>query len=219
MTGRAPREFKRSIELNPNYATAHHWHAYYLAAMGLSEEAIGEIKWARELDPLSLSINTDVGHIFYFAREYDQAIAAFHKAVDMDQNFVNAHLYLADAYARKGMHDEAIAEFLKGEGLKGERAERLAAYKEAYAVAGWNGFLQRLLGLVKERLGTSSFLAQASMETYLELGEKNQAWELLKKNYEQRTGQLALLKVDPRYDGLRSAPRFAELLQRMNLTE
>jgi DNA-binding winged helix-turn-helix (wHTH) protein/TolB-like protein/Tfp pilus assembly protein PilF len=212
----AEKEFKRSIELNPNCPAAHHWYAYHLAATGRLEEAIDEIRKARELDPLSLAINTDVGHVFYLARRYDEAIAACQNTLEIDPHFINAHSCLAIAYARKGMRDEAFGQMLESESLKGERTEVLAAYKEAYAASGLSGFWEKVLGLYNGERGPISLFSMALV--YLELGENDQALELLEKSYLQRPGgEIVLLKVDPRFDGLRSNPRFAELLQRMNL--
>lgn len=114
------------------------------------------------------------------------------------------------------MRDEAFGEMLETESLKGERAEVLAAYRKAYAASGWSGYWEKALDLYNGERGPISLFSMALV--YLELGENDQALELLERSYLQRPGgEMVLLKVDPRFDGLRSNPRFAELLQRMNL--
>ena len=109
----AERQFKRALKLNPGYATAHHWYAEHLAAMGRADEALAEMKRAFELNPLSLIINTLVGWVHYRARNYDEAITALIKTLEMDPHFVPAHLFLGWSYQQKGLYKEAIAEFEK----------------------------------------------------------------------------------------------------------
>jgi TolB-like protein/DNA-binding winged helix-turn-helix (wHTH) protein/Tfp pilus assembly protein PilF len=210
----AESEFRRSIELNPNYPTAHHWYAYYLAAMGRFEAAIEEIKSARDLDPLSLAINADVGQILYLGRRYDEAIAACQKALEMDPSFTNAHITLGIVYAAKGLRDAAFSEMVEAERLLGHRPETLAALRESYAVSGWSRDLQG--SLVK---GQSSMLLRCLM---LQDGqgageERNHALEFLERCYEHHEGEMVLFNVDPAYESLRSDPRYLDLVRRMNL--
>ena len=115
----AEREFKRALELNPNYPVAHRWYARYLTAMGRHDEAIAEIKRAVELDPLSLNENSIAGWILREARRYDQAIEQYRKTIEMDPNFRPAHVEIGWAYLHKGMRQEAIAEFQKAIELAG----------------------------------------------------------------------------------------------------
>lgn len=109
----AEREFRRAIELNPNYVTAHHWYAEYLIALDRPEESLAEIKRARELDPLSLIINTDTGKILYYARRYDDAIKQLRETLRMDPDYGQAHIWLSSVCATIGRYDEAIAEAKK----------------------------------------------------------------------------------------------------------
>ncbi|PYS56670.1 MAG: hypothetical protein DMF76_24310 [Acidobacteria bacterium] len=106
----ADTEFKRAIELNPNYATAHHWYAMYLSAMGRNDEALAEIRRAEALDPVSLITDTNEGWILFCARQYDQAINKLQATIEMDPNFANAHYKLALVYEIKGMYKEAVEE-------------------------------------------------------------------------------------------------------------
>jgi tetratricopeptide (TPR) repeat protein len=106
----AEREFRRAIELNPNYANGHHWSGEFLSLIDRHEEAIAESERARELDPLSNIINTWVGSRYFYAREYDKAIEQYRNAMEMDPGFVPVHLVLGEALEQKHMYQEAIAE-------------------------------------------------------------------------------------------------------------
>ena len=109
----AEQEFRRAIELNPNYATAYQWYGEFLASIGRFDEGIRTLKRAQELDPLSLVINTDVAKVYMIARRYDEAIAQFQKALEMDPGFDVARGLLGLTYSLKGEHEEAIAECRK----------------------------------------------------------------------------------------------------------
>jgi eukaryotic-like serine/threonine-protein kinase len=212
----AEREFKRAIELDPNYATAHHWYGFDLAAVGRFDEAIIEIRKAQEIDPLSLIINANAGWIFYYARQYDQAIEQESKALEIDPNFAIAHGRLAQAYEQKGMNKEAVEEYLKAETLLGENQEEIAALRQAFTVAGMKGFWQKELGLALERSKRQLVPKTIVAGYYAHLGEREQAIQWLEKAYEERNVPISL-KVDPRWDGLRSDPRFADLIRRVGL--
>src|SRR5712692_2017299 len=132
----AEREFKRAIELNPNYPVAHHWYAIYLMWSGRPDEALAQTRRAQELDPLSLPINMSLGWMLSDARQLDQSIEQFRKTLEMDPNFVLAHHRLGLAYERKGMYDQAIAEFRQVINLSGGKPIGIAALSQAYASAG-----------------------------------------------------------------------------------
>jgi serine/threonine protein kinase/tetratricopeptide (TPR) repeat protein len=211
----AEREYKRAIELNPNYANAHHFYALYLAMMGRSEEGLSEIRRAQELEPFSLSIHANVGAILCQARRYDEAISQLKRVLEMNPNFDHARSVLAFAYRQKGMYEEAISEYKKravpvsgGSGeigltyaLSGRRSEAL---KE----------LDKLHELSKQRYVAPYYRAII----YAGLGDKDNALHWLEKAYEDRSTRLVWIRLDPALDKLRSEPRFAELLRRMNLT-
>lgn len=215
---RAERLFKRAIELNPNYAPVRQWYAYHLAALGRFPEAMEEINRARELDPLSLIINTDVGHILYLSRQYDQAIEVYRKVLDMEPNFSAARLRLGEAYEQKGRYEEAIAEYLKALSLSKDSTTE-AWLGRAYAVTGQKDKAQKILGALKliHKRDPHWFFQIAII--YQGLGEKEQAFEWLEKGSEPEAGYLTLLKVDPIVDSLRSDPRFGILLNRIGLAE
>jgi tetratricopeptide (TPR) repeat protein len=215
----AERLFKRAIELNPNYATARHWYAFHLAALGRFSEAIEEINRAKELDPLSLIINTDVGQILYFSRQYDQAIEAYRGVLDTEPDFTVGRWRLGEAYEQKGMYEEAIAEYQKSLSLsKNPTIEVWLGH--AYAVSGKKDKAHKILGELKKlhKREPSWFYEIALI--YEGLGEREQAFEWLEKAYENKEeASLALLKVEPMLDSLRSDPRFNDLLNRLGLAE
>ena len=132
----AEREFRRAIELNPNYANGHHWYGEYLSLVGRHAEAIAESQRARELDPLSNIINAWVSSRYFFARQYDKAIEEGRNAVQVDPGFGPAHLVLGHAYEQKGMIEEAIAEFEKASSLEGGGSMYAASLAHALALAG-----------------------------------------------------------------------------------
>lgn len=207
-------EYRKAIELDPNYATAHHWYAESLALTGRFNEAIGEIERARQLDPLSLIVAADRGAIFYFARRYDQAIEQFRSVLEMDPGFGRGHI-IALAYLQKGMNAEALEE-----AEKWEREEK----------GPWNlmmlAYISGSVGKAEEARAARAELdnmyrvgkADAIMMASAYIGEKNneKAIEMLQKAYEQHTISTAL-KVDATFDPLRGDARFRELLRRMNL--
>jgi len=212
------REFKRAIELDPGYATAHQWYGMDLAAIGRFDEAIIEIRKAQEMDPLSPIINASAGWVFYHARQYDQAIEQERKALEIDPNFAIAHGRLAQADEQKGMNKEAVEEYLKAETLSGENQQDIAALRQAYAVSGMRGFWQKQLDLLTERSKRQHVPATIRAGIYAHLGEREQAIQWLEKAYEERDA-LTWLKVDPRWDGLRSDPRFTDLVRRVGLPQ
>jgi tetratricopeptide (TPR) repeat protein len=212
----AEREFKRAIELNPNYATAHYWYSNHLDAMGRLDEAIAEAKRAQDADPLSLIATTSVGQAFYFARRYDQAIEQFQKAFEMDPNFPAAHWLVAMAYEQVGRHEEAIAEGRKAVSLSGG-AGALSALGHAYAVSGQRADALKVLVELKD-LSKRRYVATFDVALiYIGLGDKAQTLEWLQAAYEDRPLRFVWIKVDPRFDSLRAEPRFQDLLRRMGL--
>ena len=215
----AEKEFERAVALNPNYVTGRHWHAYNLISMGRSAEAIAEIERARQIDPVSLIINTDVGHIYYLARQNDQALAALQKALEMDPNFGIARERLGEVYARQGRYEEAIAELQKAITLFGGKAgEMNARLGYAYAASGERTRAQEELNEITRQVRPRGVYADTYEALILVgLGQKEQAFKLLYEAADHRDGPMALYKVDPMFDGLRTDPRSDDLLRRMNL--
>ncbi len=212
----AETDFKRAIELNSNYATAHHWYGWYLAVMGRFDEGFAELKKAQELDPLSLVISTNLGKVLSFAHRYDEAIQQYRRTLEMDPNFFKAHVDLGIAYEQKGMHAEAVAEWLKARTLSGESEARVAKLKEAYRESGMRGYWQQELDLAKEQLTHGYVPPKYVAGIYVHLGNKNAALEWLERGFKEQDGSLVYLKAAPEFDPLRSDPRFQDLLRRMN---
>lgn len=187
--------------------------------MGRFDEALAEIKRARELDPFSLLINWNVGRILFFARRYDEAIVELRKTLEMNQNFLRAHSFLGNVYEQKGMNDEAFAEYLKYDALNGISAERIANLKEVYATAGWKGFWQKEIEWALEDSESRRVPTYRMAQLYSLLGDKDRSMVWLNKSYEERNGTLVVLKVDPSWDNLHDDPRFQELLRKVGLPQ
>ena len=213
----AETEFKRAIELNPNYATAHHWYAMYLSALGRHDEALAEISRAEALDPVSLITNTNEGWILFCARQYDQAIQKLQATIEMDPNFANGHYKLALVYEIKGMYKEAVEEHLKSKALSGDNPENVEKLRAAYATSGAKGYYREELRQLKDTSARGYVLPKYFVLTELQLGNTEETFKWLEEAYKDRTEPLVYLRVDPRFDSLRSDPRFQELLRRVNL--
>jgi len=214
----AESKYKRAIELNPSYATAHQWYAEYLSYMGKHDESIAEAKRAQELDPLSIIINNDLGQVFYYARQYDRAIEQLQKTLELDPNFIVAHFFLAFLYAQKAMYGKAIAEVQKAMDLSGGGDSLIVAQLGTiYSCSGRRDEAKKVLdelhGLSKKRYVSPFYIALI----YMGLGQNDQAFEWLEKAYEERDHWLETLKVHPMLDSLRSDPRFTKLLKKMRL--
>jgi serine/threonine-protein kinase len=213
----AEREIRRAIDLNPNYALTHQWYADYLRWMGRSNEAIAEIKRAQDLDPLSLNIKTIAGSHFYHARQYDQAIEQYLKTLEMDSNFAQAHFHLGIAFVQMARYEEGIAALKKANTLSTGNPHFVSALGHAYAVSGQRDEAMKILDRLKE-LAQQRYVSPHEMAIlYAGLGEKEQAFVWLEKAYAERSWRLPNLKVEPRFDGLRSDPRFADLVRRVGL--
>jgi serine/threonine protein kinase/Flp pilus assembly protein TadD len=213
----AEREFKRAIELNPSYPSAHQWYGSLLMSRGQTEEALAETKRAQQLDPLSLIVDMGLGGLYIYARRFDEAIFYLEKVRELHPEAFQPDSNLAYVYEIKGMKDEAVASYLKSRTLAGDTAERIAALKAAYAVSGWKGYLQKRVDEMKEHARLERYISPFSVALlYLLMGEKNQALAWLEKTYEERNYRLLFIKVDARLDGLRSEPRFLDLVRRID---
>jgi TolB-like protein/DNA-binding winged helix-turn-helix (wHTH) protein/Tfp pilus assembly protein PilF len=214
----AEKEFRRAIELNPNYATAHHWYAEHLMWRGRFDEALQESERARQLDPLSLIIAADNGAILYFSRQYDRAIEKWRSVLEMDPDFRRAHLIIG-AYTEKGLFDQALAEH-----------DRLRPKNQGFPwYWSWVAYIHGRAGQTAEARHAQHELLRLNRNgqvdpfivasAYLGTSDKEQVLAWLEKAYAAHSTNLVSLKVNPGYDFLRSDPRFQDLLRRVGLAE
>lgn len=210
----AEREFKRAIELNPNYAPVHLAYGELLANLSRREESSAELRRGLDLDPISLPANNLYGHSLFLARRYDEAIAQFEKTLELNAIYFPPHNGLAFVYEMKGDYAASIAERVKINELVGTH-QRAELIQKSFDEGGWQGFLR---AVTNERQPIP-FPSSVVVASYAELGEKDKAFALLNKLYEDRDSTLVALKVDPRLDSLRSDPRFQDLLRRIGLPQ
>jgi TolB-like protein/Tfp pilus assembly protein PilF len=214
---RSITEFERAIQLNPNYAMAHHWLSWGpLTALAQFDRATAEGKRAVELDPLSLINNADLGGNVYFnSRRYDEAIAQLRKTIEIDPRFYIAHYYLGQAFQLKGQLPEAIAEYQKAVELNDD-PEALAYLGQAYSRAGQRDEAQKILARLTEE-AKSRYVSGYSMALmFMGLGDKEQAIDALERAYREGAGNdLFTIKVDPMLDDLRGQPRFEALAEKI----
>jgi TolB-like protein/DNA-binding winged helix-turn-helix (wHTH) protein/Flp pilus assembly protein TadD len=209
------KEFRRAIELNPGYATAHHWYAWHLSLLGRFDDAIAEMRKAESLDPLSLIINADLAELLGLAHSYDDSIRQSLKTIEMDPNFALAHNQLAQAYLQKHMYDEAVAELQKAVKLSGNSPTCIANLARAYVASGKRAEAVTLLNTLIKRSTTGYSNASEIAMIYASLGDTDQAMNWLDKSFEDRFNPGVLLR--PGFDPLRSDPRFQSLVHRVGL--
>lgn len=206
------REFKRAIGLNPNLAAAHQRHSQMLSFLGRHDESLAEMRRSLELDPLSLIGNRGYGERLFYARRYDEAIAQLKKTLDLDGNFALAYSTLAQVYQAQGEYAASVAAIAKAYELTGRQEYAMRA-RESFAKGGWQGFLRSMM---ESRLEGWAYTRAAS---HAALGEKDKAFAELNRAYENRESVFVRLKVDPRFDPLRSDPRFTDLMRRVGLPQ
>jgi len=213
----AEREFRRAIELNPNYATAHQWYAQMLGCEGRGEEALAEHKHALALDPFSLIIISGTGHRFYRLRRYDEAVEALKNAVEMDDNFASTHWNLGLVYAQQKDFPAAIKELQKADALLQSNALTLGALGYTYAASGDTIRAGTVLLRLENQAKHQYVDPEAYALVYVGLGNKDRAFQWLNRAIDDRQGWVTFIKAEPLLDNLRSDPRFDDLLRRMNL--
>jgi TolB-like protein/DNA-binding SARP family transcriptional activator len=210
--------YQRAIELNPNFATARHWHGFYLGMLGRVDEALAEMRRAQELNPLSLIIRTHLGLMLYRGRRYDEAIEQLRQTVQMEPDFAAAHYFLAWAYEQKGMYEKTIAHLQKALAVSPGSPDRVGALGHAHAVFKRRGYARKALKEL-HKLSERRFVSAYDFAIiYVGLDEADQAFKWLERAYEERSfSMLMSLKAEPRLDALRSDPRFQDLVRRVGL--
>ena len=215
----AEKEFKRSIELKPDYATGHQWYAiHYLTATGRFEEAVQEMKRALELEPASLVMNTFMGATLYYAGRYDEAIDQCRRTIEMDPNFAVAHWHLGLAYEQKQVLDGATEEFKKAISLSGGSPLMKAALGHAYAKSQEKHEANKMLDELNELSKQQYVSAYEVAKIYIALGNNEQAFQLLEQAHGEHSFHLVYLNVSPQFKPVRSDRRFQDLLQRIGLS-
>ncbi|MGB2888406.1 MAG: protein kinase [Candidatus Acidiferrales bacterium] len=219
----AEREFKRAIELNPNSALSHQRYAESLKMRMRFNEAMTEAKRAQELDPLSPEITAGVGGVYVFTRRYDEAIAQYQKALDLNPDLPAIRAELSWAYAMKHMYPQALAEYDK----IAEQDKSVAA--ENQFVAGVLGWLYAVSGRRADALRIAKEFRDLSSHSYVDfyqfawvyagLGNKDEAFRLLERGYNEHTAAMVYLGCDVAWYGMRSDPRYADLLRRIGLPQ
>ncbi len=213
----AEEEFKRAIKLNPNYPTAHHWYSLCLLDLGRIDEAKAQIKRAHELDPLSLIIGTTLNYAYFAEGDVNSSIAQCKRVIDLDPNFPRAHEYLGLGYLAQGRNSEAIVEIHKAVELSGRDRRPLRDLGYGYAASGKRAEALTVLKELEENYEKHKAIGQDFAAVYVGLGENDQAFAWLEKDFQARSGLLAWSRWAPPFDSLRSDPRFADLLRRMGL--
>jgi tetratricopeptide (TPR) repeat protein len=175
------------------------------------------LRLAAELDPLSLTINADLGRALYYARQYDQVIKQEEKTLEMDPGFWLSHINLGRSYTQKGMHAAAIAELRKASELSVVNTESLSFLGFAYAAAGKIDEALKMLRALNKHAQISYVPPYHIAIVYAGLRDKEQAFRWLEQSFERHAVELFTLKVEPMFDSLRSDPRFADLLRRCGL--
>jgi TolB-like protein/DNA-binding winged helix-turn-helix (wHTH) protein/Flp pilus assembly protein TadD len=214
----AERDFKRAIEINPNYALAHEMYAHLLSNLGRHEEALAESSRSLELNPLSLISNALRGQMLFFAGRYDDAVAHLQMAINIEPDFWISHLILGKVYERKKTYAQAIAEFQRASQLAGA-PEPTSLLGYTYAVSGKPAEARRLLDDLKQMSARQYVAPKHIALVYAGLREKDEMFSWLERAYEERDISLAFIKVEPRWGEYRADPRFVDLLRRVGFTQ
>lgn len=213
----AENEYRRAIELNPNYPTAHHWYAAQLLVQGRLDQALDEIRKAQQLDPLSLGINKDYAVILLYARDYDKALEQCRKTLEIEPSFGTMSTYIAHIYQLKKQYGEAVAELEKAHAAAPDDAEITYGLGQAYALMGKRAEAEKISNELSQPAKQSVHLPKEAAYLHLLLGDKEKAIDLLRKAADDHYMPLAELKMDPRLDELRKDARVVEILRRIRL--
>jgi eukaryotic-like serine/threonine-protein kinase len=214
----AGREYRRAIELKPDYSSARQWYSSLLAATGRTDEALAEVKQARISDPFSLSIAAHPGWINYLSRNAEATVREARQALKLDPNFLPARRYLALGYDLQGKYNEAVPEFQKALSLSPGSTLLKAELGYAYAKSGRREEALRALDELQRSPGQRRASAFHLALVHIGLGENDRAIELLENAYNERAERLVWIRADPRFDPLRLDARFNEILRGMGLT-
>jgi len=217
----ALREYRRALELNPNDGNTHQWLGLTLSWMGRHDEAIVELKRAVELEPLNLKYNSNLGQVYRNARRYDLALEQHQKTVEIDPNFAPGHGDLGWTYRAMGRSDLWLQEWKRGAVLNDDKNELaiVDAATRAYAQTGYRGAITKIIQMNKE-LSKKRYVDPGAIGLeYAALSDKEEAFRWLERAASEGAGSVQTIKVAPPLDPIRSDPRFAALLSRLNLSQ
>ncbi len=217
--GEAEKEFKRAIELNPNYPTAYHWYSILLKNVGRNDEAAAMIKRAQELDPLSSIIGVNVSRMYGLQNNHDASIENSLKIIELDPNFAPAYEYLALSYLKRGRNAEAIAAAEKAVDLNNRAGITLGDLGNVYAVVGKRAEAIDRIKELEEKYTRREAIGQYIAAVYVGLGDKDKAFEWLEKDFQARNGKLAEIRWQIQFEPLRDDPRFKDLIKRIGLPQ
>jgi DNA-binding winged helix-turn-helix (wHTH) protein/Flp pilus assembly protein TadD len=215
----AETAFRRAITLDPGWAAAHQWCSIFLLAAGRAGGAAHEIELARERDPLSLAINTDLGFHYYYTGRYDEAIKQLRSVLAMNSDFAPAHLWLGRSYQQVGRFDDALDEFSRVEEGVPEWPVAIAARGSAEGAAGRRERAEGAIAELQDLAGRRFVTAYGVALVHAAIGNAEAAFTWLDRAFAERSHWLVWLRLDPRFDGLRADPRFSELLRRIGFPE
>lgn len=212
----AETEFKYALSLNPNYSTAQHWYAVLLLAARRIDEAVARAEHACLLDPLSPSVNTSAAWCFYCARKFDQAARQARKVLEVSPDYPMAHTVLGLTFEQEGHYEEAIGELRKAVGISGYPIS-IASLGHVLAASGDRKGARLLLKKLSAESKRRYVSPYALALIHCGLQQKQEALSLLKKAYRDRTGWLAYIDVEPRFDILRTEGQFRRLRKALGL--
>ena len=215
----AANEYRRAIELNPKYATAHHWYAAQLMIEGKFDQARLEIKKAQQLDPLSLGINKDFAVILLFARDYDKALEQCRRTLEIESGFLVMSTYIAQIYELKQKYPEAIVELEKAHAAAPNDGEITYGLAQAYALGGKKDAAAKLANELSQPSRQNIYLPKEAAYLSFLLGDKDNAVAIMQKASENHYLSVAEINMDPRFDELRADPRVAKILQDIGLAQ
>ena len=213
----AEQEFLKAISLNPNYEIAYDWYGVFLTAMGRLEDARKVIEKAQQIAPLSAFINTDMGFNLYYGKNYDKAIQSLKSTIDLNFDFLLAHLWLARTYQAMKMYKEALEEYQTAQTIAPNWVPTVAGIGNIYGLTGQKIEAKKILDSLKEMSAQKYVTPYGVALVYAGLGETDKVFEYLEKAYQDRSNWLVWLKLDPRWDSVRSDKRFIDLVKKVGL--
>ncbi len=215
----AEQAYQRALALNENYATAYQWYSSFLSSLGRADEALSQAARARELDPVSTPISTNLGATLYYARKFSQAIGQFQQALELNPNAAGVHAHLGMAFEQQQQYELALAAYQRAIALTGDNTQMKLRLARTLALAGKPAEARKLLDELQQNAAPGTVPLYLVAGIYTALGEKEQALATLTQSVALREESVIWLKVDPQLDSLRGDPRFAALLKSAGLAK